>query len=154
MVENSLSSISLPGFFKFQTISDNPPLLTASDLTLGLARFELVFWFCNRLSEPNEENDRYSIISYFFWMEFSIVAESGIIKEACKAANHPAACSSMCKFMSISSSLMGFQIPDCFRYSPFVDSFRFKPRFGEIRNLVFDSLTGSQSQTRKTIVIL
>ena len=26
-------------------------------------------------------------------MEFSIVAESGIIEEACKAANHPAACS-------------------------------------------------------------
>ena len=53
---------SLPGFFKFLTVSNNRTLLTASDLNLGLVRLELVLRFFNRLSEPNEENDRYSII--------------------------------------------------------------------------------------------
>ena len=37
------TSSSLPGFFKFLTVSDNYPLLTASDLTLGLVRFDLRF---------------------------------------------------------------------------------------------------------------
>ena len=49
---------SLPGFFKFLTFFDNHTLLTASDLNLGLVRFELEFLFFNWLSEPNEENDR------------------------------------------------------------------------------------------------
>ena len=31
------------GFFKFPIVSDSHPLLTASDLTLGLVRFELAF---------------------------------------------------------------------------------------------------------------
>ena len=41
-------------------------------------------------------------------MEFSIVAESGIIEEACKTTNHPAACFPVLKFLSASSSLPGF----------------------------------------------
>ena len=49
-------------------------------------------------------------------MEFSIVAEFGIIEEACKAANRPAAC-----FLVIEISVnqqfatMLLQIPDGFR---------------------------------------
>ena len=42
-------------------------------------------------------------------MEFSIVAESVIIEEACKAANHHLLLASQClKFLSTSSSLTGF----------------------------------------------
>ena len=37
------TSSSLPGFFKFVMVSDNHPFLTASDLTLSLVKFELVF---------------------------------------------------------------------------------------------------------------
>ena len=37
------TSSSLPGFFKFLMVSDNHPFLTASDLILGLVRFELAF---------------------------------------------------------------------------------------------------------------
>ena len=50
------TSNSLPGFSKLMTVSDNHPFLTASDLTIGLVRFELVFSLFNWLSEPNEEN--------------------------------------------------------------------------------------------------
>ena len=41
-------------------------------------------------------------------MEFSIVAESGIIEEACKAANHPAACFPVVEISVNNSSLPGF----------------------------------------------
>ena len=56
------TSSSLLGFFKFQTVFDNILFLTASDLTLGLMRVELVFSLFNWLSESNEVYDRYSII--------------------------------------------------------------------------------------------
>ena len=42
VVEISVNQQFAPDFFKFLTISDNHPLLTASDLNLGLVRFELV----------------------------------------------------------------------------------------------------------------
>ena len=41
-------------------------------------------------------------------MEFSIVAESGIVEEAYKAANHSSACFPWLKFLSTTSSLLGF----------------------------------------------
>ena len=49
--------------FQILTISDYHSFLTATDLALDLVRFELVFSLFNSLSDPNEENDRYSIIS-------------------------------------------------------------------------------------------
>ena len=49
-------------------------------------------------------------------MEFSIVAESGIIEEACKAANHPAACFPVVEISVNQQFAAGlFQIPDGFR---------------------------------------
>ena len=49
-------------------------------------------------------------------MEFSIVAESGIIEEACNAANHPADCFHVVE-ISVNQSFAAwfFQIPDGFR---------------------------------------
>ena len=48
-------------------------------------------------------------------MEFSIVAESGIIEEACKAANHPAACIPVVEiFVNQQFAAVLFQIPDGF----------------------------------------
>ena len=47
-------------------------------------------------------------------MEFSIVAESGIIEETCKAANLPAACFSCGEINVIQQfSAWLFQIPIC-----------------------------------------
>ena len=49
-------------------------------------------------------------------MEFSIVAESGIIEEACQAANHPAACFPVVEISVNQQFAVGlFQIPDGFR---------------------------------------
>ena len=53
---------SLPGFFKFLTVSDNHPFLTALDLTLSMVRFELAFLLLNYLSESNEENKLYNFL--------------------------------------------------------------------------------------------
>ena len=41
-------------------------------------------------------------------MEFSIVAESGIIEEACKAVNHPAACFPMVEISVNQQFALGF----------------------------------------------
>ena len=43
VVEISVNLQFIPGFFKFLMVSDNHSLLTDSDLTLGLMRFELAF---------------------------------------------------------------------------------------------------------------
>ena len=49
-------------------------------------------------------------------MEFSIVAESGIIEEACKAANNPAACFTVVENTVNQQFAAGlFQIPDDLR---------------------------------------
>ena len=49
-------------------------------------------------------------------MEFSIVAESGIIEEACKAANRPAARFPVVEISVYQQFAAGlFQIPDDFR---------------------------------------
>ena len=49
-------------------------------------------------------------------MEFYIVAESGIIEEACKVANHPAACFPVVEISVNQQFAAGlFQIPDGFR---------------------------------------
>ena len=49
-------------------------------------------------------------------MEFSIVAESGIIEEACKAANHPAAWFPVVEISVNQQFAAGlFKIPDGFR---------------------------------------
>ena len=49
-------------------------------------------------------------------MEFSIIAESGIIEEACKADNHPAACFPVVDISVNQQFAAGlFQIPDSFR---------------------------------------
>ena len=49
-------------------------------------------------------------------MEFFIVAESGIIEEACKAANHPTACFPVVEISVNQEFAAGlFQIPDGFR---------------------------------------
>ena len=48
-------------------------------------------------------------------MEFSTVAESGIIEEACMAANHPAACFPVVEITVNQQFAAGhFQIPDGF----------------------------------------
>ena len=59
----SVNYLFVTGLFKLPTLSDNYPWFTASDLTMSLVRFELAFWLFNWISGPNEENDRYSIIS-------------------------------------------------------------------------------------------
>ena len=49
-------------------------------------------------------------------MEFSIVAESGIIEEACKAANYPATCLPLVDISVNQQFAAGlFQIADGFR---------------------------------------
>ena len=49
-------------------------------------------------------------------MEFSIVAESGIIEESCKTANHSAACFPVVEISVNQQFAAGlFQIPDGFR---------------------------------------
>ena len=49
-------------------------------------------------------------------MEFSIVAESGILEEACKAANRPAACIPEFEISVNQQFAAGlFQIPDGYR---------------------------------------
>ena len=63
-----------------------------------------------------KENDRYTKISKFLWMEFSIEAEFRIIEETCKAANRPTACFPVVE-ISIKQQFAAwlFQIPDGFR---------------------------------------
>ena len=44
VVEISVNQQFAAGLFQIPEVSDNHPLLTASDLNLGLVRFELVFF--------------------------------------------------------------------------------------------------------------
>ena len=87
-------------------------------------------------------------------MEFSIVAKSGVIEETCKAANTLLLASPWLKFLSTSSSMLGF-----FKFltvsdnQPLLTASDLSQGLVD-SNLCFDSITGYQNQTIKTIVIL
>ena len=63
LVEISVNQQFVTGLFQIPEVSDNHSLLTASDLNLDLMNSNLCFWYFFWLSEPNEENDLYFIIS-------------------------------------------------------------------------------------------
>ena len=82
-------------------------------------------------------------------MEFSIVADSGIIEEACKAANHHAACFPVVEISVYQQSLTGF-----FKFLTVSDIHLLLTasdlNLGLVSsNLLFDCLTGSQSKQGK-----
>ena len=53
VIEISVNQQFAAGLFKFLTVSDNHPLLTASDLTLALVCFNYCFLLLDWLSNPN-----------------------------------------------------------------------------------------------------
>ena len=126
---------SLPGFFKFWTVSDNHPFLTTLDLTLSLLRFELAFWLLNWLSELNEENKLYNFL--ILLKEIFIVPEFGIIEEAYNTFLH-SCCLLPINEISVKLQFAAglFQILNGFRQSPFFDNPRFNPQFVEVRTCV------------------
>ena len=86
-------------------------------------------------------------------MEFSIVAEIGIIEEVCKT--FLLLCDLLTrgwKFVNQKFCDWDFQIPDVSDNHPLLTASDLNPRLKRFE-LVFICLNGPQSQTRKTIVI-